>query len=191
MFKSFTVITILAVACSFVGSAFAEDRIPMIEGEKETFGMVNLVDGQCTLSVQDSEMGVSPKIELSPVTVRNGGNFIGGKYLSSWTHEGNDENVNSTFATIQIFRGDAGRQIVSIGLEMSYNARKIVKNNQFVLFLAPNSNLTDFKERLSGPGIYDKELHSVDQGIQNTNGRVSFTRITRTGITISVGCNLK
>lgn len=190
MLKSFTVVTILAVACSFVGSAHAKDRIPMIEGEKETFGMVDLVEGQCTMAVQDNEVGFTPKVELSPLTVRNGGNFIGGKYLSSWTHEGKDSR-NSTFATVQIFRGDAGRQIVSVGLEISYDSRKVVKNNQFVLFLDSNSDLTDFKERLSGPGIYDRELHTVDHVIQNNKNRVSFTRITRTGITVSVGCNLK
>lgn len=148
-----------------------------------------------------------PKIELRSTTVRPGGNFQGGKYLSSWTQE---ERKRITFVTVQMFNGEDGRHTISISLELKDSTQRpgayTAKYNQFVLLLDANLDPTDFQERLSyevykqktyisinvpGKSRYDGELKSVPQAVDSRDGRVFFTRTTDTGLTVSANCSLK
>lgn len=194
------------VVASASAQAKSDDRIPLVEGDKETFGMTDLKKGQCSLSVEDLENGFVPAVNLDTVTVRTGRNFLDGIYLTSWTHDNQDRD---TFATIQVFYGDEGRQLITVGLELTYrglaDGNYTVKNNQFVALLDENSQLSNFKERLSyeinnsktyawvnvpGKSRYDSELKSVAQTADTKQGVVSFQRTTETGLKISVSCNL-
>lgn len=195
------VISLVTLFMGLSAHSASKDRMFL---ENEAFRMIDLNQGQCSVEVTDNETEIQPQITLSPMTIRAGTDFLGGIYLSSWTHQ-----VPSTFTTIQVFKGDNGRKIIDAYIELTYQGLEGVnyskKQNLFFLLLDSSNNLVDFKERLSyqinnektyaavnipGKTYYDSYLHSVPQSIESTGGKVSFKRTTVTGLTISVSCNI-
>ncbi len=186
----------------------------MVAGENETFCMVNVAKGQCSLTVQDTENGYLPEVDLEPIEVNYGHNFVGDKYLSSWTFQNSNPAVHilndrSTFADIQVFKGSEGRRIYTVSAELTYHdlpdGTEVAKNSQFFLLLNEKDQPADFKERLSyvvhksnsfetvnvpGKSRYDSELKSTAQNIEVDNSVVSFQRTTANGVKITASCKL-
>ena len=201
------VVSVFCVAISLSAGARSNDRIPLIEGEKETFGMVDLSEGQCSMAIEDTENGFVPTVEFGSLPVRVGGNFLGGVYLSSSTR---DEQDKHAFAFVKIFKGDEGRSIISVVAELTYDGLAgglySVKNHQFFILLDRNGQPVDFKEQLAykfidsktyasvnvpGKSRYDFELKSAVQKVSVANGTVYFVRTSATGVKFGVSCKIK
>jgi hypothetical protein len=173
--------------------SMAEDRIPLIPGEKETFGMVDLEEDQCSLEFSDTDTGWRPNIDLKALT-RRSGNFFGKKYLQEWN---NDSKNKEYIVSIEYFVGDTGRKVIMTEIYTNYGKKfddnDVIKNARHVIFLNSSNEVVNFMEKLGTkkPGfIKITDLVSVPQNVFVSSKSISYKRQTDNGIIVTADCKL-
>jgi hypothetical protein len=173
--------------------SFAVQGSEILDMSGENFRRADLKDGQCTVALRDTETGWTPKVQLESLT-SSVGDFTGGDYLSDWNNEYSDKEY---IVSVEYLKGHLGNKVLKTEVHLNYGktftGKDILKDSRHVIFLDQNFKVSNFMEKLglTGASKYIRtDLVSVPQEISMNDKKLSFTRTTTYGISLSVSCDL-
>lgn len=200
------VLSALVLSSAVHAQEQVQDRVQLLEGSSETFVMDDMKSGQCELEIKDLESGYSPLVELTATKSKLAFDFVGIRYLSSWTHQSSGRHA---LVAIKSYSGDRGRKFLTVFSNISYLTDKtdeiVYKKTQLEIVIDPRSRVERFNELNQretrsaktlalvdndSKNYSDYEFRSVYQDVRFKDGRLQFNRKSAIGVLFLISCAL-